>query len=99
LYLLAAVVLVSITDFSIVHYRRLSALKVQDDYFSGANLNVAFNYWNYYRRLNPGSAEPHFYLGLIDIKRGRIDQGMAEYTRAIESDPGLAEAYVNRGSI
>ena len=53
LYFLALVILLNITDFKYVQARRLNILAGQLNYFSGDNMVVGINYWNYRKRLNP----------------------------------------------
>ncbi len=55
LYLLAALLLLNITNFDYVHKRRLNKLKSENYSLAGNNANVAINVWNYRRRLEPGN--------------------------------------------
>ena len=41
-------------------------------------------------------AEEHFSCGVELQEQGRIEQSIVEYTKAIELDPDLVEAYNNR---
>jgi Flp pilus assembly protein TadD len=44
-----------------------------------------------------GSAAAHLRSGLAAFDARRYDQAISEYTRALQLDPRLAEAYINRG--
>ncbi len=41
-------------------------------------------------------SEEHFYSGVELQRQGRIEQAIVEYTKAIELNPELVEAYNNR---
>ena len=45
-----------------------------------------------------GEAKQHYDKGVEYGQQGRFDDAIAEYTKAIELDPSLAEAYGNRGN-
>ncbi len=44
-----------------------------------------------------GEARQHYNKGVEYGQQGRFDDAIAEYSKAIELDPSLAEAYSNRG--
>ncbi len=44
-------------------------------------------------------AEEHSDKGVEYRRQGRFDDAIAQFTKAIELDPNLAEAYFNRGNI
>jgi tetratricopeptide (TPR) repeat protein len=48
-------------------------------------------------RLAPGSAEGHYFRGLVHADRGDRDRAVADFGEAIRLDPQLARAYWNRG--
>ena len=48
---------------------------------------------------NPGSGQLHGQLGLLRYYQGKRDDALAEYTRAIQLDPFLAEPYIQKGAI
>jgi tetratricopeptide (TPR) repeat protein len=52
--------------------------------------------------LDPGRADAHDYLGLVDEQTGRFDEAIADYTKVMALDPRLGrqrltEAYCDRG--
>lgn len=48
---------------------------------------------------NPGAGPPHIGLGLALKKKGKTGEAKAEFQRAIQIDPGGAEAYYEVASI
>jgi len=46
---------------------------------------------------NPNLANAYYNRGINYRTKGLADQAIADYTKAIEIDPGNASAYVNRG--
>ena len=44
-------------------------------------------------------AEDHNYQGLVLNDKGRYDEAIAEYTKAIEINPNYSTAYTNRGNV
>ena len=53
---------------------------------------------NFYR-IDPlsGFAQSHYRLGTIQEKKGRFDDALASYLKAVELDPKMASAHVNLG--
>ena len=49
--------------------------------------------------LNPKDPYHHLALGAVHHRSDRIDEAIAEYSKAIEFDPKLANAYANRGEL
>ncbi len=43
------------------------------------------------------SAENHFNQGVTNYEAGNLEQAIADYTKALELDPGFVPAYYNRG--
>jgi tetratricopeptide (TPR) repeat protein len=50
-------------------------------------------------RTDPTSAEGFNVLGVIEVQRGRTDEALAHFDRALELRPGLANAHLNRAMI
>ncbi len=48
---------------------------------------------------NAGSAEGHYYLGVVADRQGRIQEAATQYRAALKSDPNNAEAYHKLGLI
>lgn len=44
-------------------------------------------------RINPGSAQAHFYLGNVYQTMGRLPDAIAEYRASLRLDPGVAEVH------
>ena len=49
--------------------------------------------------LKPISARPHNNLGRVLLKRGKIDEAIAEFRTSIALDPTLLEAHLNLGQV
>lgn len=102
LYLLAMIILLNITNFEHVHARRLNKLETQDNYFKGNNYNVAINYWNYRRRLDPNDipalkALSVYYLLAKDNADARetINNALCIVPQNYKDRPMLLRAYIN----
>jgi Flp pilus assembly protein TadD len=59
--------------------------------------DVAVQYLKHAVRLQPGSAEIHYNMGLALQGLGRIDDAIASYRRTLELEPGHAKAHNNLG--
>jgi|HubBroStandDraft_6_1064221.scaffolds.fasta_scaffold890569_1 tetratricopeptide (TPR) repeat protein len=48
---------------------------------------------------DPGSAKPHFNLGVLHYSQGRVYEAIGEFLMAIELDPSYGRAYRKLGEI
>lgn len=54
--------------------------------------------WRATIEVNPGSWMAYNNLGIIQLRRGEIDNAIAQFTKALEIDPEYAEAHYNLGN-
>ncbi len=55
--------------------------------------------WTDAERKSPALARPHLNLGQVYQERGRYEEALAEYSRALSANPRLTPALVNRGAV
>ena len=56
-------------------------------YFQSGNLSIAIRFFNQASTLDPGSPEPHYYLGLLYLNQGNSDSAQAELELAYQLAP------------
>ena len=54
--------------------------------------------WRATIEVNPGSWMAYNNLGIIQLRRGEIDQAITNFSKALEIDPNYAEAHYNLGN-
>lgn len=56
-------------------------------------------FWSYHIRKNPAHATAHFYLGTLNLDKGRLDEAERFLLRALELDPASGAIHNNLGNL